>query len=158
MDQQQTGIQAQVLGRITKARSWRGPWRGGQLWFTVATSAGPASRPLVKSIYVKGDPALAPSDDLPVRIVEKLGVGDLDGSRQGASAPAQAPRSRVHRDRHRSRGRAVEAACGRKDGGLSAAVVHCRQAPYDIYVGQGRDPASGARGNHFRTAPVGFLV
>ena len=29
---------------------------------------------------------------------------------------------------------------------MSAAVVHCRQAPYDVYIGRGRDPASGAPG------------
>lgn len=29
---------------------------------------------------------------------------------------------------------------------MSAAVVHCRQAPYDIYIGRGRDPTSGAVG------------
>ncbi len=29
---------------------------------------------------------------------------------------------------------------------MSAAVVHCRRAPYDIYIGRGRDPASGALG------------
>jgi hypothetical protein len=29
---------------------------------------------------------------------------------------------------------------------LSAAVVHCLRAPYDVYIGRGRDPASGERG------------
>lgn len=29
---------------------------------------------------------------------------------------------------------------------MSAAVVHCRQAPYDLYIGRGRDPISGAPG------------
>jgi Domain of unknown function (DUF4326) len=27
-----------------------------------------------------------------------------------------------------------------------SAVVHCKRAPYDVYIGRGRDPASGAPG------------
>jgi len=27
-----------------------------------------------------------------------------------------------------------------------SAVVHCRRAPYDVYVGRGRDPRTGAPG------------
>jgi Domain of unknown function (DUF4326) len=29
---------------------------------------------------------------------------------------------------------------------LTAAVVHCKQEPYDIYVGRGRDPRTGEPG------------
>jgi hypothetical protein len=29
---------------------------------------------------------------------------------------------------------------------MSAAAVHCKRAPYDVYVGRGRDPQSGEPG------------
>lgn len=29
---------------------------------------------------------------------------------------------------------------------MSAAVVHCRRAPYDVYIGRGHDPVSGVPG------------
>lgn len=29
---------------------------------------------------------------------------------------------------------------------MTAAVVHCRQASYDVYIGRGRDPSSGVPG------------
>jgi hypothetical protein len=78
MNQQRQGVQAAILGRITVAPQLARTLEGVAVCrFTVATEAGPASRPLVKPIYIKGDPALKPSEDLPVRVTERLGVGDL---------------------------------------------------------------------------------
>jgi hypothetical protein len=78
MTQQQTGVRAVVRGRITVAPELSRTTDGVAVCrFTVVTDAGPASRPLVKAVYVKGNPALPPSEDLPVRIKAKLGLGDL---------------------------------------------------------------------------------
>ncbi|MGH2973926.1 MAG: hypothetical protein ACRDLL_03535 [Solirubrobacterales bacterium] len=78
MNQQKTGVRAEVLGRITVAPRLARTLDGVAICrFTVATEVGPASRPLVKPIYVQGNPSLRPSEDLPVRIKEKLQVGDL---------------------------------------------------------------------------------
>jgi hypothetical protein len=75
---QQTGFKAQGVARITTPPELDRTLDGRAFCrFMVAADAGPASRPVVKSIYVRGNPALKPSEDLPVRIEEKLGVGCL---------------------------------------------------------------------------------
>jgi hypothetical protein len=78
MSQQQTGVRAVVRGRITVAPELSRTTEGVAVCrFRVATDAGPASRPLVKDIYIKGNPELEPSEDLPVRVKANLGLGDL---------------------------------------------------------------------------------
>ena len=77
--QTETQVRTEVLGRITKApelaRTTEG--RGVRVCrFTVATVVGPASNPVVKEIYVVGDPRVKVSEDLPVRCLN-LKVGAL---------------------------------------------------------------------------------
>src|SRR5262245_52684350 len=78
MSQQLTGVRSVVRGRITVAPELSRTTDGVAVCrFTVVTDAGPASRPLMKAIYVKGDPTREPSEDLPVRVKANLGLGDL---------------------------------------------------------------------------------
>ena len=78
MNQELTGVRSVARGGITVAPKLSRTTEGVAVCrFTVATDAGPASRSLVKEIYVKGNPELAPSEDLPVKVQAKLGLGDL---------------------------------------------------------------------------------
>lgn len=73
----QTTVRAQVYGRISKAPELAHTASGVAVCrFVVATKAGPASNPVVKPIYVIGNPRVRPSEDLAVRCA-RLGVGDL---------------------------------------------------------------------------------
>lgn len=76
--QMETQVRTEVLGRITKAPRLARTTEGGVAVcrFTVATEVGPASNPVVKDIYVVGDPRLKVSEDLPVRC-QNLEVGAL---------------------------------------------------------------------------------
>ena len=76
--QMQTQVRTEVLGRITKAPKLARTTEGGVAVcrFTVATEVGPASNPVVKDIFVVGDPSVKVSDDLPVRCMN-LEVGAL---------------------------------------------------------------------------------
>jgi hypothetical protein len=76
--QMQTQVRTEVLGRITKAPKLARTMEGGVAVcrFTVATEVGPASNPVVKDVFVVGDPRLKVSDDLPVRCMN-LEVGAL---------------------------------------------------------------------------------
>ncbi len=77
MNNTRTELWAEVLGRITTAPELKRTSQGVAVCrFTVATDAGPATNPVVKPIYVLGDPGAAPSEDLAVRCTH-LGVGDL---------------------------------------------------------------------------------
>ncbi len=76
--QMETQVRTEVLGRITKAPKLARTTEGGVAVcrFTVATEVGPASNPVVKTIYVVGDPSVKVSEDLPVRC-KNLEVGAL---------------------------------------------------------------------------------
>jgi hypothetical protein len=75
--QMETQVRSEVLGRITKAPRLARTMEGVAVCrFTVATVVGPASNPVVKDIYVVGDPSVKVSEDLPVRC-KNLEVGAL---------------------------------------------------------------------------------
>ena len=77
MNEVKTELRAEVLGRITRAPQLRHTSGGTAVCrFAVATDTGPATNPVVKSIYVLGDPTVRPSEDLAVRCTH-LRVGDL---------------------------------------------------------------------------------
>ncbi len=72
-----TEVRAQVFGRISRAPELSQTAEGVAVCrFVVATDTGPASNPVVKPIYVIGQPGASSSEDLPVRC-SRLGVGDL---------------------------------------------------------------------------------
>jgi hypothetical protein len=77
MNEVKTELRAEVLGRITRAPQLKHTSGGTAVCrFAVATDTGPATNPVVKSIYVLGDPTVRPSADLAVRCTH-LRVGDL---------------------------------------------------------------------------------
>jgi hypothetical protein len=77
MKEAKTELRAEVLGRITTRPELKRTTQGVAVCrFTVATDAGPATNPVVKPVYVLGDPGAPPSEDLAVRCTH-LAVGDL---------------------------------------------------------------------------------
>lgn len=77
MTQTMTEVKAEATGRISSEPELRKTTGGVHVCrFKVATEVGPATNPVVKWIYVVGDPAARPSEDLAVR-ASHLVVGDL---------------------------------------------------------------------------------
>ncbi len=79
MSEQKTMARAEIQGRITTEPKLtrRTTDHVAVCRFKVATEAGPASSPVVKEIWVLGDPRIRPSEDLPVKVHNKLGIGCL---------------------------------------------------------------------------------
>lgn len=79
MSEQKTMARAEIQGRITTEPKLtrRSADNMAVCRFKVATEAGPASSPVVKEVWVVGDPAARPSEDLPVRVHSRLGIGCL---------------------------------------------------------------------------------
>jgi hypothetical protein len=88
--QMQTQVRTEVLGRITKAPKLSRTTEGGVAVcrFTVATEVGPASNPVVKDVFVVGDPSVKVSEDLPVFVpgIEHQRMQKLRGVRFPVSA------------------------------------------------------------------------
>jgi len=79
MSEKKTMARAEIQGRITTEPKLtrRTTDHVAVCRFKVATEAGPASSPVVKEIWVLGDPRIRPSEDLPVKVHSKLGIGCL---------------------------------------------------------------------------------
>ena len=77
MTQVKSEVRAEAIGRISMAPRLGRTMEGVPVCrFKVATEVGPASRAVVKDVYVIGDKDLRASEDLAVRCTH-LGVGDL---------------------------------------------------------------------------------
>jgi hypothetical protein len=77
MSQIETKVEAVATGRITGAPKLSRTAEGVAVCrFVVSTEAGPASTPVKKDIYVIGDLAAKPGEDLAVRCMN-LDLGDL---------------------------------------------------------------------------------
>lgn len=108
-------LRAEILGRISRAPELKRTSQGVAVCrFTVATDVGPASNPVVKSIYVLGDRGAEPSQDLAVRCTH-LGLGDLvcvagvERQRVRVRRGAKYPDSAIVAENVRLRARAGEA-------------------------------------------------
>ena len=118
MNQAKTEVRAEVLGRITKVPELVRTMEGVAVCrFVVATDAGPASNPVVKSVYVVGCSEVKPSEDLPVRCT-RLGVGDLvyvpgvERQRMRTRRGVRYPESAIQAEDVKLRARAVQAGGG----------------------------------------------
>lgn len=77
MNNTKTESRVEVLGRISRAPELKRTSQGVAVCrFTVVADGGPATNPVVKPVYVLGDPGAAASEDLAIRCTH-LGVGDL---------------------------------------------------------------------------------
>lgn len=75
---QQTGIRVEALATISTPPQFGRTMSGRALCaFKVTVDGHPMMPTLEKLVHVWGDPTLPPSEDLPVKINEKLGVGCL---------------------------------------------------------------------------------
>lgn len=151
MTELKSQARAEVIGRVSATPELDRTSRGVRVClFKVVTESGPASNPVVKDVYVIGRLGADQEDDLPVRCAQRE-VGDpviVAGverqrrrRRRGVSWVESAIEASEVRDWICE---SVGEPTVRHDG--ETKVVHCMRESYDVYIGRGKDPESGERG------------
>lgn len=177
MSQIESRVLIEAVGQLTGAPQVSATAGGVMVCrFTLASERGPASNPVLTTVYVVGAlarscAALGEGDLVCVRgeqrqrIRRRRGVAypalatearevELLGSASDAPAPGKLEPRVIPRHTHRPlriRRRGGQA-------GDAARVVHCQRDPYDLYIGRGPDPRSGEPGrwgNPFRIGEDG---
>lgn len=155
MEKPSEGTKCEVVARLAKAPEW-GRTMGGVLFcrlLLVQKPAGPASKPVQIAAYTRGELAeryafsLAVGDlieitaKLPATVRRKARCPELiipdmaDGVRLLERAQTEKPEPEV-----------VPARLPSQRYEPSDLVVHCQVDPYDVYIGRGRDPYTGEKG------------